>query len=216
MILVIFGPPAVGKGTQAARLSAKYAIPHLSTGAMLRAAAAEGTRLGRKAKKVMDRGGLVPDSLVMSVLKARLDAGDCTPGFILDGVPRTLGQAKTLDRMLRGKKRRIDGVIVLEAGEAELLKRVAKRAAETRARGEPVRSDDTAEVFQKRMREYRAQTAPVLPYYDRQGKVARIDAMGEADAVAEAMFEAIAALMQPKTWYQRLIERIFGKPAVRR
>src|SRR5690242_18073183 len=106
--LIIFGPPAVGKGTQAARLSKTHSIPHLSTGEMLRAAIAQGSRIGKRAKKVMDKGGLVPDDIVVKIVDARIAEADCENGFILDGFPRTLRQAKSFDRILRRRKLHVD------------------------------------------------------------------------------------------------------------
>ncbi len=203
MIIVIFGPPAVGKGTQASQLSGTYAIPHLSTGAMLRAAVAAGSRLGRRVKSIMASGGLVPDHLVLQIVTRRIAEPDCVSGFILDGVPRTLGQAKSLDRILRHMRRKVDAVVVLQADEAELLKRVEKRAADAIARGEPVRSDDDPEVFKRRLAAYHKETAPVLPYYDRQRKVARIDAMRPPQEVSAKIVDALSTMSQRRPWYAR-------------
>lgn len=210
MILVLFGPPAVGKGTQAAYLSKTYAIPHLSTGAMLRAASAGNTRAARRVSAIMAKGGLVPDRLIIQIVTDRIDEVDCFNGFILDGVPRTLGQAKALDRLLRRTQRKVDAVIVLQADESELLKRVEKRTAETRARGEPVRSDDNPEVFKQRLVAYRKETAPVLPYYDRQRKVIRIDAMRSPEDTSAAIVEALTNMNERRPWYARLFAFLFG------
>ncbi len=203
MIIVIFGPPAVGKGTQAAHLCRTYNVPHLSTGAMLRGEVAAGSRLGRRVASLMAKGGLVPDRLILQIVTSRVGEPDCTAGFVLDGVPRTVGQAKALDRMLRGKKRKIDAVVVLDADEAELIKRVEKRSAEARAKGEPVRSDDNVDVFRRRLVAYKKETAPVLPYYTRQKKVVRIDAMNPADEVSASIVEALSAISERRPWYRR-------------
>ncbi|MFM9864967.1 MAG: adenylate kinase [Micropepsaceae bacterium] len=209
MIIVIFGPPAVGKGTQATYLSRTYNIPHLSTGAMLRAAVAAGTRVGRRAGSIMAKGGLVPDRVILQIVTGRIAEPDCANGFILDGVPRTVVQAKALDRLLRRTKRRVDAVVVLEADEDELVTRVEKRAADAKANGEPVRSDDDPEVFKRRLAAYKSETAPVLPYYDRQRKVARVNAMRSADEVSAAIVDALIAMRRRKPWYARWFGLLF-------
>jgi adenylate kinase len=202
MIIVIFGPPAVGKGTQAAHLSRTYSVPHLSTGAMLRGEVAVNSRLGRRVGSIMTRGGLVPDRLVLQIVSRRLAEPDCSAGFILDGVPRTLGQAKALDRLLRGMKRKVDAVVVLDADEEELVKRVEKRAADARAKGEPVRSDDNIDTFKRRLAAYKKETAPVLPFYKRQRKLVRVGAMRAADEVGASIVEALSAMSERRPWYK--------------
>src|SRR5260221_4250025 len=177
MILILFGPPAAGKGTQAARLKAKHAIAHLSTGDMLRAAIAQGTEVGKRAKAIMDKGDLVPDEVVVGIIGDRISQDDCKKGFVLDGFPRTVNQAKALDALLKERKLGVDVVIVIEVDEAALIKRVETRANEARAKSEPVRPDDDPETFKKRLAVYKAETAPVLPYYDAQGKIKRVDGM---------------------------------------
>lgn len=190
MILVLFGPPASGKGTQAKRIKEKYAIAHLSTGDMLREAIAKGTEVGKKAKALVDAGKLVPDEIVVGIIAERIQAKDCERGFVLDGFPRTVNQAIALDAMLDGKKRSVEHVIVMEVNEAELIKRVETRAAEARAKGEPVRPDDDPETFKKRLGVYNAQTAPILPYYDAQGKIRKVDGMRSIDEVT-AQIDAV-------------------------
>lgn len=205
MRLVLFGPPAVGKGTQASRLSAAHGIPHLSTGEMLRAAIAQGSRVGKKAKSIMDKGGLVPDNVVVKIVSARTTEADCASGFILDDFPRTVGQAKAFDRVLKSRKLALDHVIVIEADEGALIRRVENRANEARAKGQPVRSDDDPEVFKKRLKTYQAETAPVLPYYARQGKVRKIDGMKPIDEVTAQIEAALAAPPPRKNWIWRLL-----------
>ena len=212
MIIVIFGPPAVGKGTQAVHLCRNYNVPHLSTGAMLRAEVAAGSRLGRRVGSLMAKGGLVPDRLILQIVRSRVAEPDCADGFVLDGVPRTLRQAKALDRMLRGEKRKVDAVVVLGADEAELVKRVEKRAADARAKGEPIRSDDNVDVFKRRLAAYKTETAPVLPYYARQKKLVRIDAMTSADEVSASIIEALSAMRERRPWYKRWFGFLF-RPA---
>lgn len=204
MRLVIFGPPAVGKGTQAARLSAAHTIPHLSTGEMLRAAIAQGSRIGKRAKAIMDKGGLVPDRIVVKIVEARTAEADCEGGFILDGFPRTLQQAKAFDRVLKARKLALDAVIVIEADEAQLIKRVENRANEARAAGKPVRSDDDPEVFKERLKTYHAQTAPVLPYYRRQNKIRTVDGMQPIDEVTAQIERALQGPPPRRSWFQRL------------
>jgi adenylate kinase len=190
MIVVLFGPPAAGKGTQAKRIHEKYGIAHLSTGDMLRAAIAQGTEIGKKAKAIMDKGGLVPDEIVVGIIAERIVAPDCAKGFVLDGFPRTVNQAKALDDMLKGKKLGVDHVVVMEVNEAELIKRVENRADEARKKGEPVRSDDDPETFKKRLGVYKAETAPILPYYKDQAKVRPVNGMKSIDEVT-AQIDAV-------------------------
>lgn len=177
MIVVLFGPPAAGKGTQAKRIHEKYGIAHLSTGDMLRAAIARGTEIGKKAKALVDAGKLVPDEIVIGIIAERITQPDCAKGFVLDGFPRTVNQAKALDEMLKGKTLAVDHVIVMEVDEAELIKRVENRAAEAKRKGEPVRPDDDPETFKKRLKVYKMQTTPVLARYRRQEKTLAVNAM---------------------------------------
>lgn len=200
MIIVLFGPPAAGKGTQAKRIHEKYWIAHLSTGDMLRAAIAAGTEVGKKAKAVMDKGHLVPDEIVLGIIAERIGQADCADGFVLDGFPRTVNQAKALDDMLAGKKLGVGVVIVMEVDEAALIKRVETRAAEARAKGEPVRPDDDPETFKKRLGVYKAETAPILPYYEAQEKIRRVDGMNSIDEVT-AQIDAVLGGGKPgKSW----------------
>jgi adenylate kinase len=200
MIIVLFGPPAAGKGTQAKRIHEKYGIAHLSTGDMLRGAIAAGTEVGMKAKAIMDKGLLVPDEIVLGIISDRIAAPDCEKGFVLDGFPRTVNQAKALDDMLTGKKRAVDVVIVMEVDEAALIKRVENRAAEAKAKGEPVRSDDDPETFKKRLAVYRAETAPILPYYAKQGKIARVDGMKSIAEVSAQIDSVLGGGKSGKSW----------------
>ncbi|MBI1210086.1 MAG: adenylate kinase [Alphaproteobacteria bacterium] len=201
MILILFGPPAAGKGTQAARLKEAHKVAHLSTGDMLRAAIAQGTEVGKRAKAIMDKGELVPDDIVVGIIGDRIKEPDCRNGFILDGFPRTVNQARALDDLLKGRKLAVDVVVVIEVDEAALIKRVENRANEARAKGQPVRPDDDPETFKKRLAVYRAETAPVLPYYDAQGKTRRVDGMKSIDEVT-AQIEAVLKAVKPrKGWF---------------
>src|SRR5882757_471803 len=142
MRLILLGPPGAGKGTQAQRLVAKHGIVQLSTGDMLRAAVKAGTPVGTKVKHIMDRGDLCPDDLVVTIVADRIEQPDAKNGFILDGFPRTVAQAESLEHMLHDKHMELDGVVELKVDEGALIKRIESRIAETRARGEPLRKDD--------------------------------------------------------------------------
>ncbi|MFN8947637.1 MAG: adenylate kinase [Alphaproteobacteria bacterium] len=202
MILVLFGPPASGKGTQAARIKVRHGIAHLSTGDMLRAAIAEGTEIGKKAKAIMDEGKLVPDDVVIGIIADRITQADCTKGFVLDGFPRTLNQASALDAMLKAKSLSVTHVIVMDVDEAELIKRVENRAAEARRKGEPVRADDDPETFKKRLGVYKAETAPILPYYEKQGKVRHVDGMKPLDEVTAQIDAVLTGPAPRKSWFR--------------
>lgn len=192
--LILFGPPGAGKGTQAERIVAGFGIPQLSTGDMLREAVELGTKTGVHAKEIMERGDLVPDDLVVSVVADRLDHPDAANGFILDGFPRTLAQAEALDKELYQRGLRLDAVLELRVDESVLIDRVKTRAQQTAARGEVVRSDDTPEVCERRLDIYRAQTAPVIDHYRSQGLLTSIDGLQPIEAVAEDLAAAIASV----------------------
>jgi adenylate kinase len=194
MRLILLGPPGAGKGTQAERIVAGFGIPQLSTGDMLREAVELGTKTGLHAKEIMERGDLVPDDLVVSVVADRLDHPDAANGFILDGFPRTLAQAEALDKELYQRGLRLDAVLELRVDESVLIDRVKTRAQQTAARGEVVRSDDTPEVCERRLDIYRAQTAPVIDHYRSQGLLTSIDGLQPIEAVAEDLAAAIASV----------------------
>lgn len=189
MNVILFGPPGAGKGTQAAKLKQAHNLAHLSTGDMLRAAAAAGTPVGKEAAAIMAAGNLVSDALICAVVADRIEEPDCADGFILDGFPRTLGQAEALDAMLAGKGKAIDAVVELTADEDELIRRILGRATES---GD-VRADDNVETLKKRLEVYHSQTAPVLPFYRAKGLVRTIDGMQPMDQVTEAIEAALAA-----------------------
>jgi adenylate kinase len=196
MILILLGPPGAGKGTQAERIVRTRRIPQLSTGDMLRAATASGSPLGRKVQGIMDRGDLVSDEIIEALISARIKEPDCKRGFILDGAVRTVGQAKMIDRVLKKQKRELDVVIEIEVDEEELVNRLRKRIADTKAAGRPVRADDNEETFRKRQAVYREQTAPLIPYYGKKGKLWKVDGMGSVEEVAseiDAILDEFAA-----------------------
>jgi len=199
MRLILLGPPGAGKGTQAQRLVAKHGLVQLSTGEMLRAAVKAGTPIGLLAKDMMARGELVPDDLVIAIVSARIDEPDARNGFILDGFPRTIPQARALDRMLDEKGLKLDAVIDLKVDENMLLERIEKRIAETRARGETLRPDDDAEVLRRRLLAYRDQTTPLVTYYRLQSVLRQVDGMAEVRDVGRAVDDALEQAAHRRT-----------------
>jgi len=189
MRLVLLGPPGAGKGTQAFKLSQILAIPQLSTGDMLRAAVATGTPIGRQAAKIMERGALVPDPLVLEVIAERVAQPDAERGFILDGFPRTVVQAESLDEILNGHK--LDRVLELKVDEDQLLDRILGRATQARVNGEAVRADDNEKALNARLRAYADQTRPLTHYYGTKGLLRTVDASLPIDRVTAELVEAI-------------------------
>jgi adenylate kinase len=187
MNLILFGPPAAGKGTQAKRLVETRKMVHLSTGDMLRAAIASGSELGKRVSGIMERGELVSDEIVIELIEQRLPEAEAAGGAIFDGFPRTLAQAEALDQMLERRVSRIDLVIRLKVDDEALMKRVAGRFAES---GRP---DDNPDSFKVRLKAYNAQTAPLLPYYQAHKKLVEVDGMGSIEEVAAQINEALDA-----------------------
>jgi adenylate kinase len=190
MRLIVLGPPGAGKGTQSARLMQKYGIPQLSTGDMLRAAVAEGAPVGLKAKALMDAGSLVPDDIVLKIIADRIEQPDAARGFILDGFPRTVNQARALDELLKTKNMSLDGVIELKVDESALLGRIEKRAKDMVAKGCAIRADDNPDAFKTRLDAYRAMTAPVSAYYAQEGRLKTVDGMAPIEVVSAAVDRA--------------------------
>jgi adenylate kinase len=187
MRLILLGPPGAGKGTQAQRLVKDLGIPQLSTGEMLREAVAAGTPIGLKAKAVMESGALVSDEIVVGIINDRIEQPDAKRGFILDGFPRTLAQARALENMLNAKGLKLDAAIELTADAAKLVKRIVNRAEEAKAAGLPVRKDDDPEVFKSRLAAYERDTAVVTPFYRDGGLLHQVDGMASIEDVARAI-----------------------------
>jgi adenylate kinase len=182
MRIILIGPPGAGKGTQCERLIDLLKVPHLSTGEMLRAAVKAGTPEGLQAALAMNEGKLVPDPLIVGMVTRRLEARDCRDGCLLDGFPRTLPQAEILDDLLERRAMSVDGVIELAVPRDELIRRMLARK----------RADDDPAIFARRITSFEEQTAPLLEYYDRQGKLACVDGLGTADDIFERVKVAVA------------------------
>jgi adenylate kinase len=181
MNLILFGPPAAGKGTQAKRLVEARGMVQLSTGDMLREAIASGSELGRECQAIMSRGDLVSDAIVIALIEARLKEAEDAGGAIFDGFPRTVAQAVALDAMLAKLGKKIDRVVRLKVDDEALLERISKRYAD---QGRP---DDNPESFKVRLDAYNRNTAPLLPYYADKGLLTEIDGMGAIADVAAAI-----------------------------
>lgn len=213
MRLILLGPPGAGKGTQAAWIVSRYRIPQLSTGEMLREAVAKGTEVGRQAKTVMERGELVSDEIINRIVAERIDEPDCASGFILDGFPRTVPQAEALDRMLAERGLKLDAVVEIRVDDDALVERISGRFScaqcgagyhdtfkptkvpgvcdECGGREFVRRKDDNAETVKARLAAYHAQTAPLLPFYDRKGLLRTVDGMAGIDEVTLAIGRAL-------------------------
>jgi adenylate kinase len=185
MNIILFGPPAAGKGTQAKRLVAERGMVQLSTGDMLRAAKAAGSELGRRVAAVMDAGMLVSDEIVIELIEEALPAAEAAGGAIFDGFPRTPAQAEALDAMLARRGSRIDRVVRLAVDGETLLERITKRYVEEG------RADDNPEAFKVRLDAYEAMTAPLIPFYRAQGKLVEVDGLGTMDQVTAAIAAAL-------------------------
>lgn len=179
MRVVLLGPPGAGKGTQAEKLAEKLGIPHISTGELFRSNIQDGTKLGLEAKRYLDAGDLVPSSLTNELVDDRLNDSDAANGFILDGYPRSVEQAKALHEMLERRGTDIDAVVEFRVSEDELLTRLTGRG----------RADDTEEVIRNRMKVYREETAPLLDYYS--GELKTVDAVGSLDEVFSRALQAL-------------------------
>jgi adenylate kinase len=187
--LVLFGPPGAGKGTQSARLIEKYNLVHLSTGDILRGEIANGTPLGLEAKKLMDQGVLVPDEVVIGMIRNKLDSNADADGFIFDGFPRTEAQAAALDKLLAEKGTSITKMLSLNVDDEELLRRLIGRGKDS---GRP--DDANPTVIRKRIDEYNKKTAPLINYYKDQGKFTSIEGTGSVSEIFDLLCRAIDKL----------------------
>jgi len=185
MNLILFGPPAAGKGTQAKRLVAERGFIQLSTGDMLRAARASGSELGQRVAKIMDEGGLVSDEIVIDLIDEQLTGNPDAAGFIYDGFPRTVGQAEALDRLLKTRGTQVHKVVRLVVDEDALVARITKRFEEEG------RKDDNPETFKTRLEKYNADTAPLIPIYAEQGKLTEVNGMGTIEEVSAGIDNAL-------------------------
>jgi adenylate kinase len=204
MNLVLLGPPGAGKGTQAKRLVERFKIAHISTGDILRAEIKAGSKIGLEAKSYNDRGALVPDEIVVTIIRARIQAADCKAGFVLDGFPRTVPQAEALDRMLAASNSKLDAVVAIDVTDEVVLARNTQRRSCPKCGtaynlinappkqpgvcdkdGTPLvqRPDDQPEQIVKRMHEYREKTAPLKAFYRKQGQLLELDGGQTPDAV---------------------------------
>lgn len=206
MNLILFGPPAAGKGTQAKRLVADRGLIQLSTGDMLRAARKAGTELGQKVAAIMDGGQLVSDEIVIALIEEQLDTHTNAPGFIFDGFPRTVPQAEALDATLARRGQKVDCVVRLCVEDESIISRISQRFEEQG------RADDNPETFEKRLIAYHENTAPLLPYYSKQGKLTEVNGMAEIEVVASSIARVLDTngngkqVEKPSFW-----ARLFGR-----
>ncbi len=183
MRIILFGPPGCGKGTQATFISEALAIPHLSTGDMLRSAVSSGSEIGLKAKNIMESGGLVSDQIVLSIVEQRIAKDDCEKGFILDGFPRTVNQAEKLDSLL-STNNKLDYVLRIKVDEEEIIKRLIDRA----------REDDKPDIIRNRFKTYNSETQPLIPFYEERKILFNIDGMQEIEKVSEDIKKVIGVI----------------------
>ncbi len=189
--IVLFGPPGAGKGTQSEKLIEKYQLIHLSTGDLLRSEIAQQTELGMKAKLLMDKGELVPDEVVIGMIRSKLDQNKSTNGFIFDGFPRTAAQAEALDKLLSENKTAISCMLALEVDNEELTKRLLLRGKDSG------RADDQNEdIIRNRIKEYNNKTAPLKDYYTAQRKFHAINGIGSVEEIFGALCSEIASIHQ--------------------
>lgn len=186
--LVLFGPPGAGKGTQSAKLIEKYNLVHLSTGDILRSEIAAGTPLGMEAKKLMDQGVLVPDEVVIGMIRSKLESNKQAKGFIFDGFPRTTAQAEALDRLLTEMGTSITMMLALEVTDEELTKRLLERGKDS---GRP--DDQDENIIRNRIKEYNNKTAPLKDYYSKQDKFQSVYGIGSIDEIFAKLCEKIDA-----------------------
>ncbi len=183
--IVIFGPPGAGKGTQSFRIATRYQLKHISTGEILREEIRKGSNLGVSAAQYMERGELVPDEMLIEILRRLIEENRYINGFVFDGYPRTLIQAEVLDEVMVKEGICINLVLSLEVNEEELVARLSKRAEDQ------FRSDDRPEVIHQRLITYHKQTAPLLDYFKKQGKLVSVMGIGSIDDISEKLYNEI-------------------------
>ena len=183
MRIILFGPPGCGKGTQATFISESLSIPHLSTGDMLRSAVSSGSEIGLKAKNIMESGGLVSDQIVLSIVEERIAKHDCEKGFILDGFPRTVNQAKKLDLLL-STSHELNCVLRIKVDEEEIIERLIARG----------REDDKPEIIKNRFKTYNSETQPLIPFYEKRKILFNINGMQEIEKVSDDIKKVIGAI----------------------
>jgi adenylate kinase len=217
MYLVLLGPPGAGKGTQAERLEAKLKLPHVASGDLFRENMRNETELGLLARKYIDKGDLVPDDVTIAMVRERLQRPDCAQSVILDGFPRTLPQAHSLDKMLADMGRKLDGVLYIAVPDEELVRRLSGRwmCSQCQASYHTIfsppskegvcdacggvlyqREDDRSETVRARLTVYHQQTAPLIDYYRQAGLLVGVDGVGDIETVSEALLEAVRNLVK--------------------
>jgi len=215
MNIIFLGPPGAGKGTQAKLVAERFHIPHISTGDMLREAVTNGSELGKKVKNIMESGELVPDDLMVDIVKERIGRADCKKGFILDGFPRTIVQANALDEVLKGMNKEIEGTVYFKIEEEEVVKRISARRVCSKCGavynlvysppkvngicdkcGAPIyqRDDDKEETVRKRYSVYIEKTVNLLDFYKKQGKLFEVDASKDIEKVKSKVGEIMAKI----------------------
>ena len=185
MNIILLGAPGAGKGTQGAVLAQRMCVPKIATGDLLRAAVKNGTALGTQAKGYMDQGLLVPDEIILGLIREVLESPEATDGVIMDGFPRTVAQAEAVDVLLEARQTEVNRVLTFEVPEEELVTRLLGRAMEDG------RSDDTPEAIQQRLAVYRAQTEPLIQFYGDRGILCQIDGVGSVESIAERVTGAL-------------------------
>lgn len=217
-IAIMLGPPGAGKGTQAVRVAERYQVPHISTGDILRDNVARETELGLKARSYMDGGDLVPDELIIELIADRMEHDDAGSGFLLDGFPRTLAQAVSLEDLLRERGMPIDVVILLDVDDEEIVRRISSRylcrecGRDANAGSGMIsdicphcggelyqREDDRAETVQNRLEVYRRQTAPLVEYYEGKNLLLKVDGLGSVDEISNRLFESLKREQESET-----------------
>ncbi|MBR9921001.1 MAG: adenylate kinase [Bacteroidetes bacterium] len=184
--LILFGPPGSGKGTQAARLTEKYDLLHISTGDLFRYEMGNNTPLGQEAKSYIEKGELVPDSVTIGMLRNKVEANPDVAGYIFDGFPRTVAQAEALDVLLGERKEEVTALLSLEVDDEEIVKRILERG---KTSGRPDDNDES--IIRNRIEVYNSETAPVFDYYDKKGKSQKIDGIGSIEEIFDRLCTAI-------------------------